>query len=62
MPESGKNLIKRLLKEGWEIDRKKGSHVIMIKGEVHVTVPNHTTDLPIGTYRSICKAAGVEPK
>jgi len=62
MPESGKNLIKRLVKEGWVIDRIRGSHNILIKGNVQVTVPNHTTDLPIGTYRQICKVAGVLPK
>lgn len=62
MPESGKSLIKRLLKDGWVIDRRKGSHFILIKGNVAVTVPNHTKDLPIGTYRHICKIAGVIPK
>jgi len=62
MPESGKSLIKRLLREGWEIDRKKGSHFILVKGSVQVTVPNHTNDLPIGTYKHICKIAGVKPR
>lgn len=62
MPESGKNLIKRLVKEGWVVDRKKGSHFVLLKGTVIVTVPNHTKDLPIGTYRQLCKLTGVKPR
>jgi predicted RNA binding protein YcfA (HicA-like mRNA interferase family) len=62
MPESGKDLIKRLQKNGWVIDRQRGSHVTLIKGAVHVTVPSHNTDIPIGTYRKICKLTGVPPK
>lgn len=62
MPESGKSLIKRLLKDGWVIDRKKGSHFTLLKGNVLVSIPNHTNDMPIGTYRHICKIAGVIPK
>lgn len=62
MPESGKKLIKRLQKEGWVIDRQNGSHFILLKGTVQVTVPNHTNDLPIGTYRQICKLTGVKPR
>lgn len=62
MPESGKNLIKRLQKEGWVIDRIRGSHYVLLKGDVQVVVPNHNNDLPIGTYRQICKTAGVLPK
>ncbi len=62
MPESGKDLIKRLQKDGWVIDRKRGSHFTLIKGTKQVTVPNHFNDLPVGTYRKICKTTGVPLK
>ena len=62
MPESGKQLLKRLLKSGWEIIRQNGSHVILKKGTKMLTVPVHNSDLSIGIYRRLCKDGGVNPK
>jgi predicted RNA binding protein YcfA (HicA-like mRNA interferase family) len=57
---SGKDAIKRLLKEGWEISRVKGSHHIMKKaGHLPVPVPMHGKDLGIGLLKSLEKQTGI---
>ena len=57
---TGKDAIKRLLKEGWEVSRVKGSHHIMKKaGFPPVPVPQHTKDLGIGLLKSISKSTGI---
>lgn len=46
---SGKELIKRLKKYGYEFQRQKGSHIRLITlldGEHHITVPNHNSIKP----------------
>jgi len=60
MPLSGKELIAKLKKEGWKLDRIHGSHHIMIKeGQLPVTVPVHgNKDLPKGTLHQILKDTG----
>ena len=58
---TGKDAIKRLLKEGWEVARVKGSHHIMKKaGFAPVPVPQHTKDLGIGLLKAISKSTGIE--
>ena len=53
---SGKDAIKRMLKEGWEVSRVKGSHHIMKKaGFLPVPVPCHGKDLGIGLLKAIAK-------
>jgi len=57
---TGKELIKVLQKDGWAIDRIKGSHHIMAKGGHTVSVPVHSgKDLPVGTLNDILKKAGI---
>jgi predicted RNA binding protein YcfA (HicA-like mRNA interferase family) len=47
---SGKDFIKKLMKDGWVLDRVNGSHHIMRKNAVSVSVPVHTNrDLSPGT-------------
>ena len=41
MPLSGKELLKRYLKNGWVLLRKNGSHFIVGKGEHRETIPMH---------------------
>ena len=41
MPLSGKELLKRYLKEGWVVLRKNGSHFILGKGELREVIPMH---------------------
>ena len=62
---SGKELCKALDRQGWILDRIRGSHHIYfhpLKPEV-VTVPVHgNRDLRIGTLRAIMKEAGLTEK
>jgi predicted RNA binding protein YcfA (HicA-like mRNA interferase family) len=60
---NGKQVIKQLQASGFEVLRVTGSHHIMAKGAVRVSVPLHgTTDLKIGTLKSIEKQSGVKLK
>ncbi len=54
-------LIRILLRNGFELDRIKGSHHIFIHpvSKVKVIVPLHKTDLPKGTLHEIIKQAGL---
>ncbi len=54
-----KELIKLLEKDGWYRVPSKGGH-LQFKHPIHVgkvTVPNHPSDIPTGTLRSIEKQA-----
>jgi len=58
---SSKEIIRLLQKDGWAIDRTKGSHHQFkhpTKPEL-VTVPHPKKDLPTGTARAILKSAGL---
>lgn len=60
---NGKELIKKLEAEGWRLHRVNGSHHIMHKGGISVSVPIHgSKDLKIGTVLSIGKQTGVKLK
>lgn len=57
---TGKELIRRLKKEGWELDRVNGSHHIMIKGEKTLSVSVHSNkDLPAGLLIRLMKDGGL---
>ena len=56
----GKDLVKLLKKNGWELDRIKGSHHIMVKGSSTVSIPCHNEDLGKGLYNSLLKQAGLK--
>jgi len=58
-----RDVIKRVEKDGWVLDRTRGSH----RQYVHpakrgtVTVPGHEgDDMPVGTLNSILKRAGLK--
>jgi len=58
---SGKEIMKILSKNGFEIVGRKGSHVRMKKtsDKVYVViVPDHN-DIPIGTFKSIIRQSGL---
>ena len=58
---NGKDMVKRLKKLGWVVDRIEGSHHIMFKDGVSVVVPVHGgKDLRPGTLGSIEKKAGLK--
>jgi predicted RNA binding protein YcfA (HicA-like mRNA interferase family) len=50
-----------LKKDGWYLDRVNGSHnIFKHKTKTgRVVVPHPKSDLPIGTYKSILKQAGL---
>ncbi len=58
---SGKELIKLLRKAGWREDRIKGSHHILKKDGVVVSVPVHgNADIPQGTLHRILTLTGLK--
>jgi predicted RNA binding protein YcfA (HicA-like mRNA interferase family) len=58
---SGKELVKRMEKAGWVLDRVSSSHHIMKKGNGTISVPVHgNRDLPTGTLYKILKEAGLK--
>ena len=58
---NGKQLIKLMKKNGWVLDRKSGSHHIMIKERQRaVSIPVHgSKDLPKGLVAAIMKQANI---
>jgi len=57
---SGKEIVKALAKDGWEIERVSGSHHIMRHPDGRrANVPVHgNRPLPAGTLGSICRDVG----
>ncbi|MBF0337516.1 MAG: type II toxin-antitoxin system HicA family toxin [Nitrospirae bacterium] len=57
----GKDLIKQLVKAGWEIDRITGSHHILRKGDELISVPVHgSKDIKPGTLNKLLKQGGLK--
>ena len=54
-----KEIVKILQKNGFEIKRQSGTHVILRKDKKTVVVPVHKEILPIGTLKSIEKQSEV---
>ncbi|OGH48318.1 MAG: hypothetical protein A3A51_00800 [Candidatus Levybacteria bacterium RIFCSPLOWO2_01_FULL_39_10] len=56
-----RQLIKKIEKAGYVIDRQRGSHVILYhpKERKRLTIPMHVKDLPKGTLNSIIKQSGL---
>ncbi len=58
---SGREPIMLLAKNGWVLDRIRGSHHVMIKGGRTLTVPVHgKRDLPKGTLFALMKHGGLK--
>ncbi len=57
---SGRETVKILHRDGWEMVRQKGSHMILVKNGQFVTlsVPDHK-QLAKGTLRSLIRASGL---
>lgn len=57
---TSRDVIRRLIAEGWVLARTKGSHHQYRHPSKPglVTVPHPKRDLPVGTVRSIAKQAG----
>lgn len=52
-------VIKALKRAGFYIHHVRGSHYILKKGKVRVTVPYHNKDLKTGTLAAIINQAGL---
>ena len=55
-----REVLKILQKQGFEIKRQSGTHVILRKENKIVVVPVHREIMPIGTLKSIEKQSGVD--
>jgi predicted RNA binding protein YcfA (HicA-like mRNA interferase family) len=60
---SGRDLVRALGKVGFELDRQKGSHMILFRAEPTTTlsVPDHR-ELDRGTLRALLRQAGIRPE
>jgi predicted RNA binding protein YcfA (HicA-like mRNA interferase family) len=54
-----KMVIRALLRNGFVIDHATGSHYVLIREKLRVTVPYHNRDLKRGTLASIIAQAGL---
>ncbi|MDQ3937408.1 MAG: type II toxin-antitoxin system HicA family toxin [Chloroflexota bacterium] len=56
-----KELITALERRGWQLDRIRGSHHILVHPELRraVTVPVHTRELKRGTLSAILRSADI---
>jgi len=57
---SGRAVVKAFGRDGWEVARQKGSHVILVKADHWATlsVPDHREIAP-GTLRALIRASGL---
>ena len=57
---SGRAVVKAFGRDGWELARQKGSHMILVKTGSWATlsVPDHREIAP-GTLRSLIRASGL---
>jgi predicted RNA binding protein YcfA (HicA-like mRNA interferase family) len=58
MPMTGKEMVKLYLKNGWALDHIVGSHHIMIKNKISVSIPVHSKELKKGTEQKLLKLGG----
>ena len=60
---NGREVIERLKAAGWELDRIRGSHHVMLKDGRLVPVPVHSSkDLGAGILSAISRQTGVKLK
>ena len=57
---SGRKAVRAFEALGWQVARKRGSHIIMVKeGEIAtLSIPDHK-EVAKGTLRSLIRAAGI---
>lgn len=58
MERNSRKIIRRLKKEGFELESVTGSHHKFRKANRIVVVPHPKKDLPLGTARKIAEMAG----
>lgn len=57
-----KELLKLLLKNGWQLSEIKGSHNILTKNGKIEVIPVHGKDMKIGLLTKILKRTGLKQK
>jgi predicted RNA binding protein YcfA (HicA-like mRNA interferase family) len=57
---SGREVVKAFAREGWEMARQRGSHMILVKAGQMATlsVPDHR-EVAKGTLRSLIRSSGL---
>jgi predicted RNA binding protein YcfA (HicA-like mRNA interferase family) len=57
---SGRAVVKAFVRDGWELARQKGSHMILVKegSWASLSVPDHREISP-GTLRSLIRVSGL---
>ena len=57
---SGREVVKAFAKDGWEVARQRGSHIILVKvGHMAtLSVPDHR-EISKGTLRSLIRSSGL---
>ncbi len=60
---AGRDLLRALQQAGFQLDRQKGSHMILFRADPPTTlsVPDHR-ELDRGTLRALLRQAGVTPE
>lgn len=62
---NGERLLRALRKDGWQIERTRGSHFILVNPRdltKTIAVPVHNRPLKIGTLAVILKGAEITPE
>ncbi|HUN82290.1 MAG TPA: type II toxin-antitoxin system HicA family toxin [Phycisphaerae bacterium] len=59
---SGRDLVRVLSKLGFQLDRQRGSHMMLFRPDppMTISVPDHK-ELDRGTLRAILRQAGISP-
>ncbi len=55
-----KELLRALKKDGWQIERIKGSHYVLKKNARVIILPMHNREMPKGLAEDILKRAGIK--
>lgn len=58
LPVSGKQMVKVFRKIGFQVDRQRGSHIVMSRDDIILVIPNHKT-VAKGTEMELIKDAGL---
>ncbi|WFN33694.1 type II toxin-antitoxin system HicA family toxin [Methanogenium sp. S4BF] len=58
LPISGKDMVRVFSKIGFQVERKRGSHIIMSRGDEILVIPDHNP-ISKGTERELIKDAGL---
>jgi predicted RNA binding protein YcfA (HicA-like mRNA interferase family) len=62
---NGDRLLRALQKDGWEIERTRGSHFVLVNRRDRsktVVVPAHNRPIKVGTLAAILKGAEMSPE